>query len=172
MKLFSLITPFALAATVEEVATADKKIGRIQGHIESFINLEATQELAGEKATKLAEKNEKIWTYFAKFDLANCAGGAEGDEEADDFERNGGRFDFGNPCLLINEQLETAIWRTFKGQTCRGSWKNKTEDDEGNALEAGNGLRTSNGIQRKAAGLARVLRKIYSCDAPSAAPAE
>jgi len=74
MKLFSLIAPFALAATVEEVATADKKIGRIQGHIESFINLEATQELAGEKATKLAEKNEKIWTYFAKFDLANCYG--------------------------------------------------------------------------------------------------
>ncbi len=74
MKLFSLITPFALAATVEEVAVAVKKIGRIQGHIESFINLEGTQELAGDKAEKLAVKNDKIWAYFAKFELANCDG--------------------------------------------------------------------------------------------------
>lgn len=166
MKLFSLITPFALAATVEEVAVAVKKIGRIQGHIESFINLEGTQELAGDKAEKLAVKNEKIWAYFAKFELANCLEGGE-EVDDDDFERNGGRFDFGNPCKLINEQLEVAVWRTFKGQTCRESWKNKKEDDEGNALEAGNGLRSSNGIKRKAAGLARVLRKIYSCDAPA-----
>lgn len=28
-------------------------------------------------------------------------------------------------------------------------------------------FRSSNGIKRKAAGLARVLRKVYSCDAPS-----
>ena len=62
----------------------------------------------------------------------------EGDE---DFERNGGRFDFGNPCNFINNQLEVAVWRTFKGQTCRESWKNKKEDDEGNALAEGNGLR-------------------------------
>jgi len=91
--------------------------------------------------------------------------GEEVDE--DDFERNGGRFDFGNPCKLINEQLEIAVWRTFKGQTCRESWKNKKEDDNGKALPEGNGLRSSNGIKRKAAGLARVLRKVYSCDAPS-----
>jgi hypothetical protein len=67
----------------------------------------------------------------------------EGAEEVedDDFERNGGRFDFGNPCNLINTELETAVWRTFKGQTCRESWKNKKEDDEGNALPEGNGLR-------------------------------
>jgi len=93
----------------------------------------------------------------------------EGGEEVedDDFERNGGRFDFGNPCNLINNQLETAVWRTFKGQTCRESWKNKKVNDEGVALPEGNGLRSSNGIKRKAAGLARVLRKVYSCDAPS-----
>jgi len=93
--------------------------------------------------------------------------GGENDEELEELERNGGRFDFGNPCNFINNQLEIAVWRTFKGQTCRESWKNKKFDDEGNAMEAGNGKRSSNGIKRKAAGLARVLRKVYSCDAPS-----
>lgn len=74
MKLFAFIAPFALAATVEDVAVAVKKIGRLQGHIETFINNEETQELAGEKAIKLATKNGKIWEYFAKFELDNCYG--------------------------------------------------------------------------------------------------
>jgi len=74
MKLFALIAPFALAATEEEVAVAVKKIGRIQGHIERFVNSEETQELAGEKSVKLATKNGKIWEYFEKFQLADCYG--------------------------------------------------------------------------------------------------
>ena len=74
MKVFAFLAPFAFAATEEEIAQAARKIGRLQGHINTFLGFEDSQAGTAEQTAKLALKNQKIWDYYNRFDLATCYG--------------------------------------------------------------------------------------------------